>query len=103
MCVSCQLKTIEAMENFIESCAAAAEYPKNLVAYSAYPHTLEAYSERLNAQSPDLFCEENLAAVNLLEYENGAFRSSRVHNADELGDQLRVWTLAASDPRCRFV
>jgi hypothetical protein len=54
---------------FIQSCANAAEYPKNIVCHNSYDYLLIAYTEHLDEQESRLFCDESKAVVYIRQYD----------------------------------
>ena len=58
-------------EKFARSCAAAGEYPVNLVYHNTYDHILKGYSGRLDEQEDRLFFDESEANLCLRDYDDG--------------------------------
>ncbi len=115
-----------AMDRFITSCNASANYPKNLVQHTIYEHTIVSYFQRLNEKEHRLFGDEAVAALDfwemddeghggspaswfllarpILTYFDTAFWHTCVRNKTELQKQLRsAFRPGGSDPRCRFM
>jgi hypothetical protein len=53
---------------FTQSCADAAEYPKNLVCHKSYDYLLTAYAEQLDEQESRLFCDDSKASVYIRQH-----------------------------------
>lgn len=68
------------MDQFIASCEAAEQYPKNLLhqlQHETYSYTLEAYAEKLKERQSSLFSDESDAALDLLEFEDATRGTSK--------------------------
>jgi hypothetical protein len=65
-------------EQFISSCSAAANFPKNLVYPNTYEHLLKVYAERLSEQEKRLFLAETKADVELWECKDQCTGTSKL-------------------------
>lgn len=55
-------------ERFRTSCSRSDEYPECLIQYTTHQYNLKSYRERLDEQSPRLFCSDTKADVDIWEY-----------------------------------
>jgi hypothetical protein len=68
------------MNDLINSCNAAATYPKNLIAPGEYQHTLQTYVDHLDLHEGELFDSEDKAALDFWDLDDGA--TGRCYNQD---------------------
>ena len=62
------------MNDFIQSCNAAATYPKNLISlseYRGYQHSLQTYVDHLDSRESGLFGSEDKAALDFWDLNDG--------------------------------
>jgi hypothetical protein len=59
------------MDELIRLHGNAAEYPKNLVSTHTYQHVLHSYAQRLNEKERSLFCSQDKAVVDFLQFDEG--------------------------------
>jgi hypothetical protein len=52
------------------SCSQVSLFPKNIVHHTTPQHHLDSYSKRLKEREPFLFCEDGLAALDILEFDD---------------------------------
>lgn len=87
-------------------CDDAKSYPRNLADRTLAPHTLAAIGRQLDSQASRLFTDEAQAALDFLDFGNGAedFWPSRIQNAERLGEHLGITQSrnACCHP-CRFL
>jgi hypothetical protein len=57
------------MDDFLVSCNAAAEFPRNLVYHDTYEHNLTAYQDRLKKRDSQLFSADESANLELEEHD----------------------------------
>jgi hypothetical protein len=57
------------MDDFLASCQAAADFPRNLVYHDTYEHNLTAYEERLGKREEQLFSADESANLELEEHD----------------------------------
>lgn len=58
------------MDQFIASCNAAPDYPRNIINHNTYEYILRAYTERLNEQERRIFSDETKAAQEFWEFDD---------------------------------
>jgi hypothetical protein len=57
------------MDDFVASCNAAVEYPRNLIYHETYEHNLTSYEERLGRREDQLFSPDQSATLDLEEHD----------------------------------
>ena len=57
------------MDDFLASCQAATDFPRNLVYHDTYEHNLTAYTERLGKREDKLFSADESAYLELEEHD----------------------------------
>lgn len=93
------------MDDFVNSCNAAATYPKNLISPGEYQHSLQSYRDQLDEREKQLFDVESKATLDFWELDDG---TANFHltttKPQELENHIRFPPLAPrTDPKCRFV
>lgn len=60
------------MDQFLASCNAAAEYPKNLIRSNTYAFVAQSYFDKLNELQSELFNSPEKAALDFWEFGDSA-------------------------------
>lgn len=58
------------MNDFVNSCNAAATYPKNLISPGEYQHSLQNYVDQLDDRERQLFDVDDKAALDFWDLDN---------------------------------
>ncbi|KAF2813082.1 uncharacterized protein BDZ99DRAFT_382142 [Mytilinidion resinicola] len=84
------------MDQLISSCERFESYPQNLVRHYCSPHALKTYFDRLQDEKDRLFSEENKAALDFFDLndgDDGEFIHA-LHSRDRLRVSHRMFTFA---------
>lgn len=59
------------MNELVNSCNAAATYPKNLISPGEYQHSLQTHLDQLDERESQLFDVDNKAALDFWDFDDG--------------------------------
>ncbi len=71
-----------AMDDWVNSCHAAATYPQNLISPGEYQHSLQSYQDQLDEREKQLFDVDSKAALDLWELDDGAASTCSPSNGE---------------------
>jgi hypothetical protein len=75
-------KDCMAMDDFVNSCNAAATYPKNLISPGEYQHSLQSYRDQLDEREKQLFDVETKATLDFWELDDGTASTCSQSNGE---------------------